>query len=922
MNQVREILDKLFPLVAAAAATASWQTTALGQETQGEQPAEPAGQSSQSLPAGQNPEQPPMEEVVTIGRSLSLSQQVANERLQDASVVDTMGADTIERLGDSTVAASLRRLPGLSLVADKFVYIRGLGERYSSTTLNGADIPSPDLTRNVIPLDVFPTSVVESLRVQKAWSPDMSANFGGGAVDIRTRGIPAGLDINFELGTGTNTENSGKGLTYPGGSDDNLGTDDGTRALSPDILSALNEYQGNIDVQSIFTILRRADSTATFADAQAINRNLALKLNRNIGFQEKNLGPDRAVKFSVGDSFAPNDNWQFGILAGTTYDSGWRKTTRFSRNVNFPDERTDTVNESTHSVDLSGTVNMGLNFLEDHSISTTSLYLRNTDDRTAIEDFFNENGQISDGRGFRDYRIRYEERSLRTNQIKGSHYIGDATRRMFPKLTGWLDWLPTETNISWFYSDSKAATDIPNEVTVGATTITDPLTAEVLSAAVKQQSAAADYRFTNLDDTVRDSGWSITLPLERGRSTIELKGGGGSSEKARTYRQTQFSFGPRAVADISTLSGPLNAVFSDANVLNPANDFAFTRNNTNGQSYLAATKTDALFGLVDWTYNDKWRVTGGARWENYRQVAVDWDPYGYSESNPQVTTDPDKLAKGTFQSDDVFPSLDFTYMSKFWAETFQLRFGWSRTSVRPDLREITDASYIDPITQILTRGNSGVVPADVNNYDLRADWYFSSGDSFTVTLFNKDIDKPIEFFESPASDTTIAREIVNAASAQVKGIEIEGLKNLAFLGGFFEPFFLQGNLTLEDSELVAGPRADTPTNPVRPMAGASDYVLNFMIGYDSPNQKHTVSLIYNVFGERLYVAGRNGAPDGYEQPFNSLDMTYSWYPTDALTFKAKAQNILGDTIQIERAGIRTYEQDPGRNFALNVQWVF
>jgi TonB-dependent receptor len=909
MNKVGQTLKKRLPLVAAAVAAALCQTKGFAQETQAAGPGDQSGAGT------------PIEEVVTIGRFLSSSEQVANERLQDASVVDTLGADTISRLGDSTVAAALRRMPGLSLVSDKFVYIRGLGERYSSTTLNGAEIPSPDLTRNVIPLDVFPTSVVESLRVQKAWSPDMPANFGGGAVDIRTRGIPEGLDVNFEFGTGTNTENSGKALTYPGGGDDSLGTDDGTRALSPDILSALKEYQGNIDVQSIFTILKRADSTATFADAQAINRGLALDLNRNIGFQEKNLGPDGSMKFSVGDRFSFNDNWQFGILAGTTYDSGWRKTTRFSRNVNFPDERTDTVDQSTHSVNLSGTVNMGLSFTEDHQISTTTLYLRNTDDETGIEDFFNENGEISDGRGFRDYRIKYEQRSLRTNQIEGDHYIGDATREMFPKLTGWLGWLPKETNVHWFYSDSKAATNIPNEVTVGATTITDPVTAEVLSDAVKQQSAAADYRFTNLDDTVRDSGWSITLPLERGRSRIELKGGGASSEKARTYRQTQFSFGPRSVADIGTLSGPLDAVFSDTNVLDPANDYAFTRNSTNGQSYIAATMTDALFGLVDWTYNDKWRLTGGARWENYRQVAVDWDPYGYSESNPQVTTDPDKLAKGTFNSDDVFPSVAFTYMSDFWAETFQLRFAWSQTSVRPDLREITDASYIDPITQILTRGNSGVVPADVNNYDLRAEWHFSSGDNFTVTLFDKDIDKPVEYFESPASDTTIAREIVNAESARVDGIEFEGLKRLGFIGDFFEPFFIQGNLTLQDSELVAGPRADTPTNPVRSLAGASDYVLNFMIGYDSPNAKHTVSLIYNVFGERLYVAGRNGAPDGFEQPFNSLDLTYSWYPTPSLTFKAKAQNLLGDTIQIERAGIRTFEQDPGQNFAMSVQWA-
>jgi outer membrane receptor protein involved in Fe transport len=141
------------------------------------------------------------------------------------------------------------------------------------------------------------------------------------------------------------------------------------------------------------------------------------------------------------------------------------------------------------------------------------------------------------------------------------------------------------------------------------------------------------------------------------------------------------------------------------------------------------------------------------------------------------------------------------------------------------------------------------------------------------------------------------------------------------LGGVWDSLFVQGNLTLQDSELVAGPRADAPTNAIRKVTGASGYVVNFMLGYDSANTKHTASLIFNMFGERLYVAGRNGSPDGYEQPFESLDVTYSWYPTENLTFKAKAQNILGKTVQIEREGVITFEEDPGTTLALSVQWA-
>lgn len=904
-------LTHLSSLLLIAGGLSSWQVRAA---EPGQIPEPPA--ASQTVGGESKPE-----EVVVTGRSLSASESLVKERLEDASVVDTLGAEAISRLGDSTVAASLRRIPGLSLVSDKFVYIRGLGERYSATSLNGSNIPSPDLTRNVIPLDIFPTSVVESVKVQKAWSPDLPANFGGGSVNIRSKGIPDRFEMNFEVSSGTNTESTGKALTYAGGSDDDLGTDDGTRALSPAINAALAEYQGDIDVQTILDFMQGADSTATIEDARAVNRSLALQLNRNLGVKQKSISPDLGLKASVGNRFLAGDDWELGFLVGGTYDNGWRKATRKSFDFTFGDDQTDTKRQSTHSVNLSATANLGVNFLDEHEISTTSLFVRNTDDETAVRDFFNENARVSDGRGFRDYSFRFEERDLTTHQIQGSHKLGDATRSKLPILDNVLGWVPLDTKVTWFYSESKARTDIPNEAAFTYNTITAPDTAAVITEILSLQSNAADYRFTNLEDRVEDTGWDITWPIEFGASKLELKGGTRHSQKARSYRQVQFGLGAVS-ASLPVRTAPLEQVFSDASILNPANNFELSRQGANNQSYLAATMTDAVFGIADWTYDERWRVTAGARWEDYRQVAVDWNPYGYTDTDPQVTTDPEILAKGTYASDEWYPSAALTYTSDWLAETFQLRFGWSQTVVRPDLRELTDASYIDPITDILTRGNSGVVPSDVTNYDIRAEWRFYGGDSITVTLFDKELDDPIEFFESPASDTTIAREIINAESGQVYGVELEGLKTLAFLGGFWETLFVQGNLTVQDSELVAGPRADVPTNPKRKMAGASDYVLNMTLGFDSLDGKHTASLIYNVFGERLFTAGRNKVPDAFEQPFHSVDLTYSWYPTDSLTIKAKAQNILDEEIEIKRQDQVTFRQKAGSTFSLGASFAF
>lgn len=861
-----------------------------------------------------------IEEVVVLGRFRSATRQLMDERLNEESVIDVLGADTISRLGDSNVAAALRRVPGLSLVNDKFVYIRGLGERYSQTQLNGAFIPSPDLTRNVIPLDIFPTSAVESLKVQKTWSPELSANFGGGAVDIRTKGVPEGFNMGFEVGSGFNSEVSGDVLTYPGSSGGDFGEDDGERAISGYLLDQINRFQGNVDVQGIFSQLRGQDPTATIEDARLLNRELGLELNRQIGIERRDPHPDIKVRGNVGTAFESGDDWSLGAQLGAAYETAWRETTAVSRAFNFPEQRTDTENETTRSVNITGTLNLGARFTDDHELETTTLYLRNTDDETAIRDFFNENREIEDGIGFRNYRLQFEQRDMVVNQVSGTHVFGRDTRERLPLLANLVGWLPEQTSIEWFNSDATAETRIPNQVEVSAQTTTDPRTGEVLDDIVTLSATAADYRFTELDDEVNNWGWIGTLPFYTANSVLEFKFGTEHSQKARTYRQLQFSIGALDVGNQEALRGPLNEVFSDSNILDPDNNFVFDIQGTNNQSYIAATMTDAVFGLVDWTWDDRWRIAAGARWEDYRQVALDWNPFGYSAENPQVTTDPDLLEEGTFLDDQVYPSVALTYIGDLWAETFQVRLGYSETAIRPDLREITDASYVDPITDDLVDGNPGVVPSDVTNIDLRAEWFFASGDNFTATVFRKEIDRPIEFFESAASDTTTAREIVNAESAEVQGIELEGLKELGFLGGFFETLFIQGNLTLQESELVAGPEADAPTNPVRDLAGASEYVANFMLGYDSTNTRHTASLVYNVFGERLYVAGRNGAPDGFEQPFHSLDFTYSWYPTDTMTIKAKAQNILGEEIEIEREGVTTFFEDPGSSFSLSFQW--
>ena len=863
-----------------------------------------------------------IEEQVVLGKFLGSAQALLLERQEDEAIVDTLDSDSISRMGDSTVAAALRRVTGLSLIDNKFIYVRGLGERYSATTLNGAYIPSPDLSRNVVPLDLFPSSVVDSLAVQKTFTPDISANFAGGLVDIRTTPFPdKGFNFAAELGSGSNFETDSSVYSYNGGSDDRFGTDDGTRALSQTVLARLNQFRGVASPQAIYQELARTDpANATLAQAKAINLEMASALNRDVSVKEKDGSPDLSGKLSLGSTFDVNESILVGVQLSGAYDTQWRERTTNTFDSKFPTEQFATREESTFSVNLTGTATAGVRLFNEHELSFSSIFLRNTDDETSVTDGFDENREKSDGSGNRQYGIRFEERELTINQVRGQHLFGANTKELLP--VEFLNWIPDEAAVDWFWSEATAETSMPNQIAASYNTSTSVESGEVLSAGMSVESSAVDFRFTELTDDVLSYGWTATLPMQLDASTIKVRFGYQHDQKARVYEQREFGLGPTMNASSSILSSGIGDVLSDDNLNNADYGFELNVQGAATRSYLAATMTDANFAVVDWQWNDAWTVSVGGRDEYYRQVALPWNISGYSIAQPQITSDLATLQKAAFEDKGFFPAASVVYQTDWIAETFQLRLGISKTAIRPDLREVMDATYIDPATGELVYGNTDVVPASSSNVDLRADWFFDNGNSFTVSLFNKEIDKPIEFFEKAASDTNTAREIVNADSTSLFGLELEGLYGLGALGAWGDAFFLQGNATLQESETTAGANADAPTNNVRPASGASDYVVNLMLGYDSTSGRHMGSIMFNVFGERLYTAGRNGAEDLYEQPFNSLDATYSFFPTENVTIKLKLMNLLDEAISIEREGVLVFEEKPGMAISASAKYDF
>jgi TonB-dependent receptor len=878
----------------------------------------PGLQAQESAPSGSSASAE-IVEILTIGRLRTSADEAVTERQESAIVSDIIDSSFMTRIGDANVATALRRVPGVTLVDDKYVYVRGLGERYSNSLLNGARIPSPDLTRNVLPLDIFPTSVIQSVAVQKGYSAEMPAQFSGGLIDIRTKSIPTGLEYSLNLGTSWNSETPSTVLGYQGGGSDWKGTDDGTRAMPTELRSALDEYRGALNPISILNTLAKSSSNPTLAAAQTVNRNLATALNRDVDVTMQSRDPIYSMNAGVGNLFYFDNGLELGFVAGAAYSTTTNSRESIDRSLGQPEEVFANRTVSEQGVNLTGNLGIGARWMDETSIETTSLLLRNTDDEAFYRDRYAENSFYSAGAGARDYGVRYEERELRLNQIRGSHTLGENTRDLL-HFSG-FDFL-TGLEVSWYFSDAVSETSIPNEARISYQIAVDPATGQTLSRNFAPGESAAEFRFTELEDNAEDYGWSFKLPLYFKRTAVDISGGNNVLNKARVYSQYQFRLGSIRQGALGGFNGDASQVLGNSIITNPDNGFVFDVNPNNGESYLAGVVNTSAWGKVDVNFDETWRVAAGLRWEDYNQVGIPWNPLRYS-GGCQITCDPAALEDASFKSDDYFPSVAVTHMRPgFLAETFQFRLGYSETLVRPDLREITPSSYLDPITGAIVAGNSNVIPAGVKNYDIRAEWFFGNGDNFTTSLFYKDIVNPIDFFEAGVFEGAKGYEIHNGQSASMAGLELEWMKNLSFIGTVFDPFFVSGNLVIVDSNLVVDPtRADAPTNLEREMPGASDSI-NLQLGFDSDDGRHSAMLSFNMATARLYYAGRNGSPDAFEQPFQALDLTYFWYPTDNLVVRLRAQNILDETRQIEQGGVKVFEEKPGMGLSFDVQWKY
>ena len=815
---------------------------------------------------------PEIEEVVVTGSYVPKGSD--SERWSE-NIVDIISAEDFAVTGDSSAVDALARVTGLTVVGDKYVYVRGLGERYSNTTFNRSALPSPDPTRRVIPMDLFPTGALESVDIQKTYTAYLPGDFSGGTVQLKTRDVPDEGRNKISISIAGNSETTGEnGLIYrtaDSGFNEALGFDQGARSFP----TLLNEVTQNGS---------RSLNLAT--DQELIDASRSLNRDYNTVLEE--LPANYGLEFSKGSRFE-GETSSLGFLMGVRYNNGWtqRREERATFGLNGAgglrtlDDVTQFRTEQT--IDLSGIFNLEYEINDYHTLRSVTFITRQTENRFLREDTFLAENDIN----VLDSTFEWVERQLFTQQLGGNHLFEGAGNLE-------LDWQATT---------ARANRDEP----------------DTRFYRFEQQPATQNYAFSDtgqsnersweaLQDDVWSVGFDLSLPVQISENlltTVQVGYAYHEKERDSGFRRFRFlsDFFDNDLRDELFQASPAD-IFADEN-LGP-DLFELVENTLPTDNYTADEKIAGYYINTDTDIGEKWRLSLGFRLEDSLQEVTTFE-----------LINPDEQIVATLDENQILPAFTATYS---FNEDMQIRFGASRTVNRPDLKELSEAPYIDPEERYTVIGNPNLQIAKIDNYDIRWEWYFNTQDNLQVAAFYKEFDSPIERVIRLGAGGI--RSFANADSAQNQGLEVSLRKSLGFIS---EDLWVKFNGALIDSEIDIGNAGAQQTNQTRELQGQSPWVANFQLGYDNPERDIQATLLFNMAGERITDVGTQGLPDAFFQPVESLDFNYRHAFTigqQQLRLKLRARNLLDPTYEELRGDEVQRSFKVGRTVQLGLDWEF
>jgi outer membrane receptor protein involved in Fe transport len=825
------------------------------------------------------PETYETEEVVITARILEDNEaSMLKLRQRSNSVSDAISSELISRSGSNNAADAMTKVTGASVVSGKYVYIRGLGERYSSTHLNGAELPSSDPDKKSFNMDLFPSGVLDNIVTIKSFTPDKPGNFSGGIVDIGTKSYPD--KFTFKLSSSSSYNNTSsfndKFLTYSGSRLDWLGMDDGSRKL-PKILS-------NPD------LVIPTSSTARFNEEEAqliddISKSFIPEMNPGI----KSAPLNQSYSFTIGDNISFLD-MPLGFLGSLSYNrnysfyengiSGRWKLTGDVNTIESLDEL-QYLNDSKGSdeVDWGGLVTFNLKPHNAHEIGTSIIYTQSGQSTARfLEGRWGEQFNENPNAFFQTRVLSFTERNLQSYQLHGKHSFED--------LYG--------LGVNWSGTISKTSQEEPdaryfsNHYAIQNYQGRDTINYSILAA----NYALPSRYFRNMNEDGRGMNIDLSLPFKNWNSdNAKFKFGGSFFEKDRAFTERRFEYKLEGVR----YHGDAESFFSHENVGVLRYDSLRNRYifgsyisespDPRGGNYDGYEKVSAIYGMVELPIFPSLRFIGGARYEISKM-----DVYGQNQS-------------GFLDDKDLLPSLNFIWQL---TDNMNLRTSYGKTLARPNFREKAPYANYNFAADFIFIGNPDLKRTLIDNYDLRWEWFLRPGEIIAVSGFYKYFQNPIErvinvLFASEGGEVFYE----NIDEANVMGLEFEFRKRLDEVHDLLSNFSLGTNVSIINStvnipegELAVIKAVDPNAESTRQLQGQSPYIINLELGYDNPVSGTNVSLFYNVFGDRLAEISIGGTPDIFERSRPMLDFMAAQTVFSNFNLRLSVKNILNSSYKL------------------------
>jgi hypothetical protein len=764
---------------------------------------------------------------VAIDVATSSTEAQLIERKQASVITDNVGSQEMKQNGDSDAAAAMSRVTGLSLVDNQYVFVRGLGERYSNTTLSGSVLPTTEPDKKVVPLDLFPTGLIDSVQVNKSYSPDRSAEFAGGLVQIIPMKLPSQPVFDLSYGITSFSTSTGKTIPLsPLGKRDVWGYDDGARALPGGI------PDDKIVRQGIYT------------PDVGYTANQITDFGRLLGNQwlptSREGRPGQNWSATAGNRFGN----RLGVVASVTHsykeqfieeDRGFF---RVSGNGQLENTSPYHIQTGTQRAQVGVVGNVSYQFNPSQRITVENFYTHSGRD----EGRFFQGINLDNAREYKNYRLQFVEEGLMSNAVGGEHF--------FQKLSN--------SRLDWRFNSARATRDEPDlRETLYERLATQVGTSETVNPFTYADESQSGFRmFNTLNDDTKDLAvnWSV-FNATAGRPT-QYKFGLNYVERERDFRSRRFHFIPITTqkADAGNLLfdnrlGP-EKLFTSSNI---GTAFRFNEETRPTDAYAGDQTTTSGYGMLDIAMGGRTRLVAGARVERFDQTVTTQDPFGLFAREVQANN----------KNTDFFPAVNFV---QGVGANSNIRVSYSTTVNRPEFRELAEFEFTDVIGNRAVKGNASLKRALIQNVDGRWEMFGGGRSIVAASVFYKYFDKPIERVVIAAANPIATFQ--NSDNARNFGLEFEAGRNLG------EHLFFNANYTFVESKITLLPeQLGVQTSSERPLAGQSKNLLN--LGAEFNLRGFSTRVLFNYFGDRISDVGANEAPDIIEQGRGSLDLVFA-----------------------------------------------